>query len=208
MPVLVTIAGEAGIGKSRLADELLAGLDERVTFMMARTRSHAETATFAPIAAVVADLAGIEDGDTADKTRQRLDELAARYAGAHDADRLVDRLGLLFRISERRDESAFVHDVHAGFLSLMDGLAAEQPVVIVVEDAHTLSGAMLDLIERLGLAAARRRPTLAHARAHAHRAVGRASVVGLERDQRGAPADGPALEWTRRSSSPGRREAA
>ena len=32
----------------------------------------------------------------------------------------------------------------------MDGLAAEQPVVIVVEDAHTLSGAMLDLIERLG----------------------------------------------------------
>ena len=150
MPVLVTIAGEAGIGKSRLADELLAGLDERVTFMMARTRSHAETATFAPIAAVVADLAGIEDGDTADKTRQRLHELAARYAGEHDADRLVDRLGLLFRISERRDESAFVHDVHAGFVSLMDGLAAEQPVVIVVEDAHTLSGAMLDLIERLG----------------------------------------------------------
>ena len=40
--------------------------------------------------------------------------------------------------------------MHAGFLALMDGLAAEQPVVIVVEDAHTLSGAMLDLIERLG----------------------------------------------------------
>jgi tetratricopeptide (TPR) repeat protein len=149
-PVLVTIAGEAGIGKSRLADELIAGLDERVTVLVARARSHAETATFAPLAAVVGDLALIEDGDPPEKTRQRLREFAGRYVGPHEIDRVTDRLGLLFGISERRDESTFVHDVQAGFVALIDGLAAEQPVVMIVEDVHTLSGSMMDLVERLG----------------------------------------------------------
>jgi class 3 adenylate cyclase/tetratricopeptide (TPR) repeat protein len=149
-PVLVTIAGEAGIGKSRLADELIAGLDEEVTVLMARARSHAETATFAPLAAVVADLAEIDDGDTPDKIRKRLRGSVGRYVGPHEIDRVVDRLGLLFGASERRDETAFVHDVHAGFLALIDGLASAQPVVTVVEDVHTLSGSMQDLVERLG----------------------------------------------------------
>ena len=149
-PVLVTIAGEAGIGKSRLADELIAGLDEEVTVLMARARSHAETATFAPLAAVVADLAEIDDGDTPDKIRKRLRGSVGRYVGPHEIDRVVDRLGLLFGVSERRDETAFVHDVHAGFLALIDGLASAQPVVTVVEDVHTLSGSMQDLVERLG----------------------------------------------------------
>ena len=149
-PALVTIAGEAGIGKSRLADELVASLDEEVTVLVARARSHAETATFAPLAAVVGDLARIEDGDTPDKIRQRLLETAGRSVGPHEIDRVTDRLGLLFGISERRDESTFVHDVHAGFIALIDGMASIQPVVMVVEDIHTLSSSMLDLVERMG----------------------------------------------------------
>ncbi|MGZ5212723.1 MAG: ATP-binding protein [Actinomycetota bacterium] len=149
-PALVTIAGEAGIGKSRLADELTACLDEDVTVLVARARSHAETATFAPLAAVVGDLAQIEDGDTPDRVRQHLRECAGRYVGPHEIDRVTDRLGLLFGVSERRDESTFVHDVQAGFLALIDGIASAEPLVMVVEDIHTLSGSMLDLVERMG----------------------------------------------------------
>ena len=149
-PVLVTIAGEAGIGKSRLADELIAGLDEGVTFLVARPRSHAETATFAPLASVVGDLAQIDDGDPPEKIRQRLREFAGPHVGPHEIDRVTDRLGLLFGVSEHRDESTFVHDVHAGFLALIDGMAAIQPIVMVVEDIQTLSVAMQDLVERMG----------------------------------------------------------
>ncbi len=64
--MLVTILGEPGMGKSRLADELVAGLGDEVIVLAARTRSYADTATFAPAAAIVAELAGLEDGDAPD----------------------------------------------------------------------------------------------------------------------------------------------
>ena len=149
-PALVTIAGEAGIGKSRLADELVACLDEDVMVLVTRARSHAETATFAPLAAVVGDLAQIDDDETPDNIKHRLREFAGRYVGPNEIDRVTDRLGLLFGLAERRDESTFVHDVHAGFLALIDGMASTHPVVMVVEDLHTLSGSMVELVERLG----------------------------------------------------------
>ena len=148
-PVLVTILGEPGMGKSRLADELVAGVGDDVVVLAARTRTYADTATFAPAAAVVAELAGLQDGDAPDTVRRRLRELADRAGPTADAERLVERLSLLFGMAERRHESAYVHDVQSGVASLIDGLARERSVVVVVEDAHTLRQPMLDLIERL-----------------------------------------------------------
>jgi class 3 adenylate cyclase/tetratricopeptide (TPR) repeat protein len=150
-PLLVTIVGEPGIGKSRLADELVAGLETDVTIVTGRPQSYSDTATFAPVSAIVGDLAGIEDGDPAEKAVRRLRELVDRWCDTSEAERVVDRLALLFGMAEpRRDESAFVHDVQAGFLALIEGLAEDEPVVLVFEDVHTLRPAMLDLIERLG----------------------------------------------------------
>src|SRR5204862_261197 len=49
----------------------------------------------------------------------------------------------------RADESAFVHDVRSGFLTLIEGLAGERPVTLLFEDAQTFRPQMLDLIERV-----------------------------------------------------------
>ncbi|MGZ8629039.1 MAG: AAA family ATPase, partial [Actinomycetota bacterium] len=148
-PVLVTVLGESGIGKSRLADELVAGLGDDVTVLLGHVRSYTDTATFAPAGAIVSELAGIEEHDQPEKARRRLQELVERV-GDPEPDRTVERLSLLFGIGRHRDQSAFVQDVHAGFLGLVDGLARERPVVLVFEDAHTLRPPMLELIERLG----------------------------------------------------------
>ena len=148
-PVLVTILGEPGMGKSRLTDELVAGLGDDVIALAARTRSYADTATFAPAAAIVAELAGLEEGDSPETIRQRLRELADRAGAEADAERLVQRLSLLFGMAEGRHESAYVHDVQSGLASLLDAIASERSVVVVVEDAHTLRQPMLDLVERL-----------------------------------------------------------
>jgi class 3 adenylate cyclase/tetratricopeptide (TPR) repeat protein len=148
-PVLVTIVGEAGIGKSRLVDELAAGVGAAVVVLRGQARSYTDTATFSPVAAIVGDLAGIDAGDPPDKVRRLLRELVDRCCDPSEAERTAQRLGLLFGLSERPDETAFVNDVQVGFIAVVDGLARDHPVAIVFEDAHDLKPPMLDLIERL-----------------------------------------------------------
>jgi class 3 adenylate cyclase/tetratricopeptide (TPR) repeat protein len=149
-PVLVSVLGEAGIGKTRLAAELLASLESSVVILRGRARSYTDTATFAPVAAIVAELAGIRDGEPQEKTRERLRDLVARFSDPAELDTTVERLALLFGLPGPREETAFVPDVTAGFVALLDGIAQKNTVVLVFEDVHTLRPVMLDLIERLG----------------------------------------------------------
>jgi class 3 adenylate cyclase/tetratricopeptide (TPR) repeat protein len=147
-PVLVTVFGESGIGKSRLADELVAGLEDEVPVLAGHAHQFTDTATFAPAATIVAELAGLDEGEPPDKAKRRLHELLEANAIAED--HLVERLSLLFGLAKRKDPSTFVADVQSAFVSLIDGLARDKPVVLVFEDAHTLKAPMLALIERLG----------------------------------------------------------
>ena len=149
-PVLVSVLGEPGIGKSRLADELIAIVEDDVPVLVGRARPFTDTATFSPAATIVAELAGLEEDDPDEKAKRRLRELAERYAEPGDAKHLVERLSLLFGMSDRKTQASFVQDVQAGFVALVDGLARDTPAVLVFEDAHELRPPMLELIERLG----------------------------------------------------------
>ena len=150
-PVLVTVVGEPGIGKSRLADELAAGVAAAVVVLHGQARSYTDTATFSPAAAIVGDLAGIEAGDPPEKIRRCLRELVDRWSDRSEAERTVQRLALLFGLAEPREEAAFVNDVQAGFIAVVDGMARDHPVMLLFEDAHSLKPPMLDLIERLAV---------------------------------------------------------
>jgi class 3 adenylate cyclase/tetratricopeptide (TPR) repeat protein len=157
-PLLFTLVGEPGIGKSRLAAEFLAGLDPEGTVLVGRSHLGADSATFAPAAAVVREVAGIDDDDATELAAQRLRELVGRVCVSGDEERTTERLQALVGLSEpRREESAFVHDVRSGFLSLLEGLAEERPITLLFEDAQTLRPQMLDLIERIA-ARGRRSP--------------------------------------------------
>jgi class 3 adenylate cyclase/tetratricopeptide (TPR) repeat protein len=154
-PMLFTVLGEPGIGKTRLLDEFGAGLDPGVLSLVGRSSLAADSATFAPVVSMVRDAAGIDDGDPPEKARQRLTELLDRGGDDVERGRTLEQLFLLLGLGEdRREESAFIDEVQQGFTGLVDALAAEQPVTLTFEDVHSLRPPMLDLIERV---AARRR---------------------------------------------------
>ncbi len=118
-PLLVSILGEPGVGKSRLADELLAGLDQDVTVLQGRAYAYGDTATFAPVTAIVREIAGIEDemaprrsDASAAGGRRRLlrsERSRARrgQAGPHDRARRPQARGIRLRAgrAERIPES-------------------------------------------------------------------------------------------------------
>ena len=155
-PSLVTISGEPGSGKSRLADELLAGLDPGVAVLHGHTQVAADSASFAPVAAIVRQLARIEEHDTPDCAMARLRELVDGCCDATETERVAAGLGLSLGLTvPRLDESGFVQEVQGGFLRLIDSMSRGAPVVLTFEDAHDLEPPMLDLIELI--ASSRRR---------------------------------------------------
>jgi class 3 adenylate cyclase/tetratricopeptide (TPR) repeat protein len=153
-PLLVSILGEPGVGKSRLADELLAGLASSVTVLRGRAQTYGDTATFAPVTAIVREIAGIDDDMAPEEARRRLKEVVDGCCEPSEAERVAGRLGLTIGLgAPNREESVFVQDVQSGFLALVEGLGARGSVVLVFEDVHVLRPPMLDLIERVAAAA-------------------------------------------------------
>ena len=149
-PLLVSILGEPGVGKSRLADELLAGLGPEVTVLRGQAQAYGDTATFAPVTAIVRDLAGIDDGMPPDEARRRLQELVDGCCDPSEAERVAAQLGRTIGLGPpKRDQSVFVQQIQGGFQSLVEGIAARGTAVLVFEDVHALRPPMLDLIERV-----------------------------------------------------------
>jgi tetratricopeptide (TPR) repeat protein len=159
-PMLVTVAGEPGIGKTRLVEEFLASIGPDVTVLVGRSELSGDSATFGPASSIVCEAAGIQDDDTREKALRRVRELLEPLIPSGDLDRTTARLALLLGFSEeRREESVFVQEVQTGFLELIDALAATRPVALQFEDVHELRPPMLDLIERTASSGRRRGST-------------------------------------------------
>jgi class 3 adenylate cyclase/tetratricopeptide (TPR) repeat protein len=149
-PLLFTILGEPGIGKSRIVEEFASGLADEGSVLFGRSHLSTTSATFAPVAAMVGELAGVAEREEPDTTRKRIEDLVGGWPDPVIARRTAHRLGLLLGLEgERREESVFVQDVYAGFVALIDALCLERPITLVFEDVHLLRPPMLDLIERL-----------------------------------------------------------
>jgi class 3 adenylate cyclase/tetratricopeptide (TPR) repeat protein len=136
---LVTIVGAAGVGKSRLVRELLAPLDDAVQVLVGRCVSYGEGVTYLPLAEALEPVLGTDAlvaasrllaGDT-----HAAEQVAALFAPDGAAESTEDTMWAVRR--------------------LLEALARERPVVLVVDDVHWAEATFLDLLEYVGTFAGR-----------------------------------------------------
>lgn len=158
---LVTILGEAGIGKSRLIEEFRAGLSEDVRFLVGRPNDYEEDATYAPLADMIRRLLEIERGDVSEQVRTKLRDVVSGCCDPTESERVAARLGLVLGLGEEAREGTRFRaaEIRAGFLTFLQGLTGRGAVVLAFDDLHVARPALLDLVERT-IRAARTMPLL------------------------------------------------
>ncbi len=138
---LVTIFGEPGIGKSRLAREFFSGL-ERTTVLTGRSLPFGEGLVYRPLSEMVQDAAGISEDDSPEEAIEKLRD-------ACSSDAIADLLGLasgvLDTVSGERRGQEIAWAAHEWATSL----AEAQPLVLGFEDLHWAEEPLLDLVEHL-----------------------------------------------------------
>jgi DNA-binding SARP family transcriptional activator len=127
---LFTVLGPAGIGKSRLARELVASPGEHAIVLEGHCLSYGEGITFWPLREMV--------GQIGDLSRVLADE---DEAGAI-VERVLGAVGLNGKASANEETFWAAR-------KLFEALARERPLVVVLEDAHWAEPTFLDLIEHV-----------------------------------------------------------
>jgi DNA-binding SARP family transcriptional activator/class 3 adenylate cyclase/tetratricopeptide (TPR) repeat protein len=137
-PVLATVLGEAGIGKTRLARELAAHLAGEAIVLVGNCLSYGEGITFAPLRELVGH-AGAGEG-----TR---DELEALLVGEADAGRVAEYLSAA--LSPRGQGVFSAAEIFWATRRLLETLARREPLFVIFDDLHWAEPTLLDLIEAL-----------------------------------------------------------
>jgi class 3 adenylate cyclase/tetratricopeptide (TPR) repeat protein len=139
-PATVAVVGEPGVGKSRLIDELGRRLAARTPAPLqhsGRCLSYGRGLTYRPMADILRSELGLLDSDPP----------------AEVLDRLGDRaiLGLAFGLDVAGDLHPLVvrERFAQAWIDLLDGLARNLPVVLVIEDLHWAEEPLVELLRAI-----------------------------------------------------------
>jgi class 3 adenylate cyclase/tetratricopeptide (TPR) repeat protein len=156
-PHLVTLYGEAGVGKSRLVAELLASLEASapaLRVVRGRCLAYGDGISYWPFAELLKAYAHALDTDSAEVARTRIREaaeavLARAGAGAPAdlADILTASIGLAALDRPQRSAQEVRAETHLAWRSFFSALAAGAPTAVLVEDIQWADTAVLELLE-------------------------------------------------------------
>ena len=136
VPMLATVLGEAGVGKTRLVRELAARIGGDATVLTGRCLPYGEGITFWPLRELV---------HQAGASRAAQHELEALLHGEADAVRVAERLAGVLRPNGQVALDAA--EIFWAARRLLETLARRRPLLVVLEDLHWAEPTLLDLVE-------------------------------------------------------------
>jgi ABC-type transport system substrate-binding protein/class 3 adenylate cyclase len=155
---IVSILGEPGIGKSRLAFEASRRYEGRIVFLEAHCLSYATGVPYAPVRELLRSWLSLGLSDPEARTRLELKTGLASLLGEDRAEGAYPFLGGLLGISLEPDAERRLHEyapdsvkrqTHDAVTDVVRGLARERPVCVLLEDVHWADEPTLDLCDEL-----------------------------------------------------------
>jgi predicted ATPase/class 3 adenylate cyclase len=140
---LLTVLGDAGVGKSRLILEFTAALASQATVLRGRCLPYGEGITYWPLAEIVREIARADGTDPGIRT---MATIAATLAGDEKAAFIVERVAEALGIG---GEGGTSEETFWAVRKLFEAIARERPLVIVLDDLHWAKATFLDLIEHV-----------------------------------------------------------
>jgi predicted ATPase len=144
LPQLVTVIGEAGIGKTRLGAEFFAGLrSEGWRTIVGRSPPYGEGIAFWALGEILRDAADLSADAPPDEVERSLRELLSEL-GAEDAAALATGLTVAIRGRSDCDAEEILSRAWRRMVTL---LASDRPLAIGVDDAHWADEETLRMLE-------------------------------------------------------------
>src|SRR5215218_6539928 len=122
---LFTLLGSAGVGKTRLANEMLQDVSAHATVLVGRCRPYGDGTTFWPLRDIVRKLPDLE-----------------AIVGVKDAQVVSGAVGL-------SDATAEADETFRALRKLVEAVADDAPLVLIFEDVHWGQSGFLDFVEHL-----------------------------------------------------------
>ena len=141
-PGLVTVLGVPGVGKSRLVAEFFARIADRARILRSRCLPYGEGITYWPVRELVHTAAGIESDDSGDEAVGKIRTVLETADGGEVTARIAAMVGLDGREVEPEEVPWAVR-------RLVETLAAERPLVLLVDDLQWAEPALIDLFEHV-----------------------------------------------------------
>ena len=155
VPRLVLVSGPAGVGKSRLGwefEKYADGLKAEMWWHRGRCLSYGEGVAFWALAEIVRQRLGIAEEDPTETAAAKLAAGLDRFvADPGERPYIGQRLGRLLGVTVAGDsgEALSREELFAGWRLFFERLAAELPVVLLVEDAQHADSGLLDFLDHL-----------------------------------------------------------
>ncbi len=163
-PHLVTVIGQAGVGKSRLLREFrssLGALRPAPRLLTGECPPYGTSISYWALGEVIRAEFGIKGGEPMDSAWQKLSEgMAERLDGDADAEAAERNAALIARMFgleppdsapplESDDPQRMRESMFSAIRVLLEAISSGRPLVVAFEDIHWADEGMLDLIEHL-----------------------------------------------------------